>query len=572
MKHRSASEKDHAVTVLEQANPYPTMSHRSSEITDEFLAQLKENLVRRRVGRGLALLEDHRHLLTSPEPQQKNAGRFAGYLAQWVDIGFQPPSLVTEVVSRFPKSVRSGLSLHDYTYLRLAEGMVAMTEEATEDAIHHFDLVLALDQETDDDELLSVANFWKGRCLRMKGDYDQALAYAIKGRELAAALGHEPMAAVMRVLESWLFFQKGNLNQATAILQEAEAILSKTDDHLTLGNILSSYGRIARHQGRYHHAIEHFTAAIAEYKKRDPQHRNVARSLSNMASVKRLVALQLGRKMDADVARRRKAVARGRPSAPHGKPQYRSRFEQLRQEALAELAEAAAIYEQYRNHHGLGSVHLNYGYLHLDNGDLELADSEAKAAFRLAEEKRDHILMARARLLQCMSENTRVEEEIGDGAEPGGHARLAQDCATEAIELAKHTQNRRLLADAYIWQGLTYSNRFFDDIEAARRCYDQAITFTKDHEPDDSWDDIHALKARILRSGSVNPILRAWSQGSVGDKTFQQITDEFAELIVPKVWEREGRKISRVATRLSMSPKKVRRILSRIGKRKPGGK
>jgi len=406
----------------------------------------------------------------------------------------------------------------------------------------------------------------------MKGDYDQALAYAVKGRELATDLHHEPMAAVMRVLESWLFFQKGNPKQAVAILQEAEAILRKTDDYLTLGNIQSSYGRIARRQGRYQHAIEHFTAAIAEYRKRDPQHRNVARSLNNMASVKRLVALQLGRKMDADVARRRKALARGRTSAAQGRPQYRSRFEQLRQEALAELAEAATIYEQYRNHHGLGSVHLNYGYLHLDNGDLELADVEAKAAFRLGEEKRDYILMARGRLLQCMSENTRVEEEIGESTEPGDHARLAQDCAKEALELAKHTQNRRLLADAYIWQGLTYSNRFFDDLEAARHCYDQAMTLSKDHQLEDSWEDIHTLKARTFRAGNVNPILRAWSQGSVGDKTFQQITEEFAELIVPKVWEREGRKVSRVATRLSMSPKKVRRILDRVGKHKPGGK
>jgi hypothetical protein len=41
----------------------------------------------------------------------------------------------------------------------------------------------------------------------------------------------------------------------------------------------------------------------------------------------------------------------------------------------------------------------------------------------------------------------------------------------------------------------------------------------------------------------VNPVLRAWSQGSLGDKTFQQITEEFAELIIPKVWEREERKV-----------------------------
>jgi hypothetical protein len=54
----------------------------------------------------------------------------------------------------------------------------------------------------------------------------------------------------------------------------------------------------------------------------------------------------------------------------------------------------------------------------------------------------------------------------------------------------------------------------------------------------------------------------------VGDKTFQQITEEFAELVIPKVWEREGRKISRVAARLSISPKKVRRILERVGPKK----
>jgi hypothetical protein len=128
--------------------------------------------------------------------------------------------------------------------------------------------------------------------------------------------------------------------------------------------------------------------------------------------------------------------------------------------------------------------------------------------------------------------------------------------------LAKHTQNRRLLAYAYIWQGLTYCNRFFDDPGAGRSCYDQAVTLSKADQTDSSWADLQTLKAKVLRGGSVNPTLRAWSQGSVGDKTFQQITEEFAALIIPKVWEREGRKISRVAA------KKLRRILSRVTRRK----
>ncbi len=238
------------------------------------------------------------------------------------------------------------------------------------------------------------------------------------------------------------FFQKGDVKSAIDILQEAEGVLSRTDDYLTLGNIHSSYGRIARRQGRYQHAIDSFTAAIALYKKRDPQHRNVARSLNNMAYVKRLIALQLRHKIDAEAARRRQAAARGRSGNGQIKLQYRKRFEQLRQEALAELAEAADIYQQYENHHGLGSVNLNYAYLYLDNGDLEHAEAAAQTAFRLGEEKRDYILMARSRLLLCMIENARVEEGIGESTEPGNHARLAQDYAQEAIELAKHTQNR----------------------------------------------------------------------------------------------------------------------------------
>jgi broad specificity phosphatase PhoE len=128
------------------------------------------------------------------------------------------------------------------------------------------------------------------------------------------------------------------------------------------------------------------------------------------------------------------------------------------------------------------------------------------------------------------------------------------------------------LADACIWQGLTYCNRFLDDPESARRCYDEAVALAKGSDTDGSWEDLETLKAKVLRGGRVNPMLRAWSQGSVGDKTFQQITEQFAELIVPKVWEREGRKVSRVASRLSMSPKKVRRILSRVGRRQTSPK
>src|ERR1700739_3056611 len=124
------------------------MSH-SAEISDDFLAQLKQDLVCRRVARGMVRLEDHRHLLTSFDPEQKNAGLFAGYLAQWVDVGFQRVGLVKDIVVRSSKPVRVRLPLHDYLHLRMAEGMIAMSAESKDEAIRHLDFVLGFDQETD---------------------------------------------------------------------------------------------------------------------------------------------------------------------------------------------------------------------------------------------------------------------------------------------------------------------------------------------------------------------------------------------------------------------------------------
>ena len=52
--------------------------------------------------------------------------------------------------------------------------------------------------------------------------------------------------------------------------------------------------------------------------------------------------------------------------------------------------------------------------------------------------------MGRARILQCMIENARVEEEVVEGTDPGSHARRAMEYIQEAVGFAKHTQNQRL--------------------------------------------------------------------------------------------------------------------------------
>lgn len=542
------------------------------QIDVDLLSQLREHVAAREIERGIACLRSHQDLIANLDPSQGNAGRLLAQLAIWTDIGFSGPPL-QDLLQRFehlkPGS-RSKLTIADYICLRLAEGMAAMVEEAMEAAIAHFDFVLSLQEELDDRFLLAIAYYWKGRCLRRRGEYDEALIYTGKGKELALELNHPRMAAVMQVLESWLLFQQGKWKEAVRLSQAAEGVLGETDDYVTLGNLQSFYGRMARREGRFDKAITFFESAIRHYGRRDPRHPNLARSLANMALAKRGIALELQKRIDRDAERRRKT-----PASREGKPSgtshdYRSRLAQLRREALEHLDAARAIYQQRPNHHGVGTVYLNAAYIHLDGGDFQRAEEEAVSAYEVAEQKQDYILMGRARILECMIENAKVEEEIGGGADPGSHARRAFEFSQEAIDLAKHTQHHLLLANAHLWQGLTQCNSFFDNPEAARVSYDLARASCGANQPDNNMgQDLQTLGARILRKGSVHPALKAWSQGAVGDKTFRQISDEFAEIVIARVWEREGRKVSRVAARLSISPKKVRRILARVGRRKP---
>ena len=537
---------------------------KNSEIPDSLLRELKENVALRQVSKGIALLDAHAHLFTSIDPQQKNAAAFAGYLAQWVDIGYGEPDLLEKMLVRFSKTDRSRLPLTDYLHLRMAEGLLALLRDEAEKALHHFDMVLSLQEEIEDRELTAIAHFWNARCHRKKGEYDEALKHAAVGRELARVLGFEKMAAVMRVLESWLLFQKGHARDAARILDQAEEVLRHTDDDITLGNIYSAHGRMIRRRGNYNEALKFFTRAIEHFQRRSSQHRNLARSLVNIAYVQRLIALEISRQMDAESARRRKTHG---PSAAGVRAERNwERYEQIRAEGFRNLEEAEKIYRHHNHHHGIGSVFENRGLLYLDSGELDTAGEQAEAAYALAKQENDYILIARTRLLQCTIANAKLEEGIESGAGSWEHAQAARDYVREAVEAARHTQNQRLLARTYIAKGLTACNPVLNDFEEAKHCCDVANSFLRTVDYDDLGEQLQLLRQKLARRGTIDPVLRAWTQGVTGDKTFQQMTEQFAELVIPRVWEKEGKKVQRVARRLSVSPKKVRRILKRLGK------
>ena len=158
------------------------------EIPDEFLKQLRDDLAWRRIDSGLRCLAGHRELVESCELHRKNSAVLVGHFAQWVDVGFSGKELLKSLLARFSGAFPEALTLLEYAHLKMAEGLVAMSEEEFGRAITCFEMVLALEPEISDKQMISITHFWMARCLRRQGRYDDALGYVAKAKELALRL------------------------------------------------------------------------------------------------------------------------------------------------------------------------------------------------------------------------------------------------------------------------------------------------------------------------------------------------------------------------------------------------
>ena len=483
-------------------------------------------------------------------------------LAQWVDLGYESPELVDDLLQQIPPEARAQMPLRDFLMVRMAEAFAAMAHEDTDRAIELLGFVLAAERELGSEHLSVLAHFWKGRAHRKKGEYQRASEDIVAARQLAQHLELKKLAAAIQIQEAWLAFQRAEPKEAWSLLDQAEEQLRTTDDDISLGNISSARGRIVRRTGEYAESLSHYQRAVVIYQRRNADHRNLARTLVNAAYVKRLLALNLRKQLDT-----RAQPSRGGQRASNGSGSVKRRYMALCHQALADLEEAGRIYALHQHHGGTGSVLVNGGHLHLDLGDIERAAVEGAKAYDLAHSKHDLILMARTRILEAYAENARVEEELGEDANIATHAHQARRYAEEAVQLALQTQNRRLLAGAHIVCGMVAASDFFREWEEARRCEMESAALLRSYDRDHLGEELAILKSKIMRSIGIDETLRAWSQGIVGRKTFQQMTEEFAEVVIPQVWLREGKKVSRVAARLSISPKKVRRILRSVGLR-----
>jgi tetratricopeptide (TPR) repeat protein len=519
----------------------------------ELLAQLEKCLQLRNIREGFALLDKLcKNLKSERSFDAPYLIALAVCLAQWVDLGYRDHTLLKNVMERLPKCCPE-MPFIDVMRLNLIEAYSCLASENPDGAITLLERTWTAGAGLMPEYLTFLTHFWKGRAHRQKGDYKHAAWHIQAARDSANSLGNPKLVAVTKIHESWLVFQDGDLRRALQLLDQAEAELRPIGHALSLGNIESARGRFVRRSGRYQEALEHFGRAIEVYGVDFPQHPNLARAMVNAAYVKRLMALDLR-------AGTNKGLACGA---------LNSRYLRLTREALELLKQAGEIYATHHHQGGTGSVLVNAGYLHLESGDIERASIEADRAFAVGEEKNDLILMTRAKTLQSAVNRAKSEEQLDGDEDTFVYARRAVELADEAIETAKRTENRRLLAEALIVRGFAALDEHNRDIQLARSCTSEAANLLGEGDRDHLFKELGELKERILRSVGIEDSLRRWSEGQIGKKTFQQVQEEFAEIVIPRVWENLGRNVSRVSAQLSISPKKVRRLLRRAQAKTP---
>ncbi len=509
---------------------------------------LEAALLQRNIAAGFRLLDSAFPEGTLPHAQQEISVSLLLCVAQWVDLGYRTLAFLDLLRDAHTHNTQAhgdmtDWKLLDYLKTRLVEAYRLLATERLDEAQAVLAVVLQVGEGVLGQYLFFLTNFWKGRAHRKLGDYEAAAGNFTAARHAAEQAGAAKLVAVTKIHESWLAFQSGKRQHALDLLTEAEVELLTTGHSLSLGNIESARGRFVRRSGDYAGALRHFEAAMKLYQIGCPEHPNMARALVNAAYVKRLTALEL------------------QPRDGQASGQVHARSLRLSRDALGLLEQAGRIYALHQHQSGTGSVLVNAAHIHLECGDIDQAATEAQRAFDLAEDKGDQILMARAKAVQSAVELARSEEQLGDEPNIGLHAHAAVDAAETAMRLAHHTQNKRLLCEAYLTRGLVAASDFFQDWDLAKDYAAKAAALLTHDDRDHLYKQLGGLKATLAGATHVDATLRAWCDGQVGDKTFQQVQEEFAELVIPKIWLRSGRNISLVAKNLSISPKKVRRIL-----------
>ncbi|HKY42560.1 MAG TPA: hypothetical protein VJM50_05665 [Pyrinomonadaceae bacterium] len=422
-----APQNSQNVLWLTQSSESPLTALEMAEIVPE----LAEAVTKREISRALTIVDKHINQLQTVPLLQVGAIHLLAYCAWSIDYYGPHFDPVKEAVARFRRIPRKELTLSGLVLLNITEGLVLFHQEQYREAAVLFRQAQKDADRSEDAELMTVTRYYLGRVLWKLRIYNRSLEYIRDAISRDLASKNHARVAAMELVEGWLLFLKGEIRSSQRVLDRARARLgSRSDAWIDLGNILSFQGRLYRESGPeyYLKALDCFAEAIEAYRKHDPGHRNVARARINSAFVYRLISRDLG-----DLP------------GKEDRGQRAAEVQRLQKKAFDEIEEALTIYRFAKSRHlgALSRLHSIVALLYFDRCEFDKSSDAAEEAYNYANERGDKLGMANARIIQA---KLALDSDLKGYVD----AHTALSFAGEAIECASQTENRRVLARAYL--------------------------------------------------------------------------------------------------------------------------
>ena len=537
------------VLRLTQSSESPLTAAEMADI----ITKLAEAVTKREISRALAIVDKHINQLETVPLLQAGAIHLLAYCAWAIDYygpHFEP---VKEAVTRFRQIPRTELTLSGLVLLNIADGLVRFHQEQYREAAVLFRQAQKDADRSEDTELMTVTRYYLGRCLSRLKIYNRSLEYIRDAIRRDLASKNEARVAAMELVEGWLLFLKGEIPYSQEVLDRARARLgNRNDAWIDLGNILSFQGRLYRESGPHYYlkALDCFAEAIEAYRKLDPGHRNVARARINSAFVYRLMSRDLG-------------DLRGRK----GRKQRAAEVERLQQKAFDEIEEARTIYRFANGRHlgALSRLHSIVALLYFDRCEFDKSAAAAEQAYHYASERGDNVGLANARIIQA---KLALDSDLKGYVDV--HSALS--FAREAVECASQTENRRVLARAYLREAEVIIALPERDSFKAQQCLDKARKCLVKEDRDYLSSilnrvekEIEAVSEQRQRRDSLVYYLTAErvKRDIVAGCSLAEISEAHEERVIRFVYsEFCGRNITKAATQLKTGARKVRRAIT----------
>jgi predicted ATPase/class 3 adenylate cyclase len=294
-----------------------------------------------------------------------------------------------------------------------------------------------------------------------QGDYDQALSHlATAGDFLANGTLSKPVEAAQIANDiGWIYFLRGNFDEAQNYLSEALGLVDATNQYDVIASIHNRLGAVAYHQREYEKAASHVGKSLV-LRETIGDTAGVARLYNNLG----LLGLMRGDLRDAEM----------------------------------NFLQGIELLEKIGDAEGIALAYTNLGLVQFDRGMLELAESNFRRSMLAAEQIGHRFYRGRALMYMGRLRTTQ------------GHYDESDSLLSESISILEDLGAQDDLIDAAFYMGENCLAR--GDLGNAMEWLNKAYKMLKKEGESDL--SLSVQRGRLLRlQGSIVRVMGNWSDG-----------------------------------------------------------